>query len=607
VLQPLGADDARSLVEGLPERPGVSGETVDAVVDAAEGNPLFLEQLLAVAAEGELGTVPPTVEALLASRLDRLDPEERAVLERAAVAGREFWRGAVDELSPEEERGSVGPRLMALARRRLVHPDRSTLPGEDGFRFHHVLIREVAYAGIPKVARADFHERMARWLDGRGAELDELVGYHLEQAALLRSDIGEEDAALAEEAGERLAEAGMRALKRMDARAAINLLTRARVLLSDEGRRLELDCELGTAVKFGGDAAGAENMLDGVAERARARGDRRTELRARVEQLSLRLSRRRATADEMLELVAEAVPVFEAAGDEFGLARAWHMNAAVNGSFARRLADAEAAGLRALDHYRRCQMSEDWCSTLLAACAFTGPMPVREAIERCNELLDRAGSPFWRSFVLPFLAATEAMSGRFDLARAHLEEARSARCEFADASSLGTSWAAVVAEVELLARDPGAAEAVLEPACDSLRAVGDDEWLATNAALLADALYRQGRVDDALRLSDEALQVAPPDHVLAQAVARRVRAKALARIGRIVEAESLAYEAVALLSSTDILDQQAQAFVDLAEVLSIKGDADEAERVLGTALGLFEAKGNVVAADQVRSRLPALT
>src|SRR2546421_280980 len=113
---------------------------------------------------------------------------ERAALERASVAGRAFWRGAVDDATPPEEREAVGTALIALVRRRLVLPERSELEGEDGFRFHHALIRDVAYSGIPPATRADLHESVARSLDGRHRALDELVGHHLEEAARLRND-----------------------------------------------------------------------------------------------------------------------------------------------------------------------------------------------------------------------------------------------------------------------------------------------------------------------------------------------------------------------------------------------------------------------------------
>ena len=185
MLEPLSDAAARALLDALPERALVEDDAVGTMLDSADGNPLFLEQIAAFAAERPLapGEVPPTLETLLASRLDLLSEAERDVIERAAVVGREFSREAVDALSPPDEVAAVGPSLMALMRRRLVRPDRAAPVGEDGFRFEHVLIREAAYASIPRIRRAGLHERLARWL-GASSARKEVIGFHLEQACL---------------------------------------------------------------------------------------------------------------------------------------------------------------------------------------------------------------------------------------------------------------------------------------------------------------------------------------------------------------------------------------------------------------------------------------
>ena len=180
--------------------------------------------------------VPPTIQALLAARLDQLDPAERVVLERGSVEGRVFHRGAVQALSPDEAQ-LVGP-LTALVRRELLRPDRPQFPGEDAFRFRHLLIRDAAYDALPKATRAELHERFATWIAERGAdlvELDEIVGYHLERAYRYRVELGPADEAalaLSERAAERLAAAGTKAAARGDMRAAtVSLLARAVALL----------------------------------------------------------------------------------------------------------------------------------------------------------------------------------------------------------------------------------------------------------------------------------------------------------------------------------------------------------------------------------------
>ena len=175
------------------------------MVATAEGNPLFVEQLVAhFADDPDTESMPPTIQALLAARIDRLEPEERAVVQRGSVEGRLFHRGAVAALLDADTGASVGGTLLSLARKEFVRPDRSLFPGDDGFRFNHVLIRDVAYASMPKELRSRLHERLAGWLETRNGQLaghDEIVGYHLEQAYRLDAELGRRDDALALRAG----------------------------------------------------------------------------------------------------------------------------------------------------------------------------------------------------------------------------------------------------------------------------------------------------------------------------------------------------------------------------------------------------------------------
>ena len=153
------------------------------IVERAEGNPLFLEQLVAVQQEhGHAATLPPSIRAVLAARIDALEPSERLVLERASVEGRSFHSAAVVELLPESERSAATATLLSLVRRQLIRPDSAEVAGEDAFRFAHALVREAAYEGLPKRLRAEYHERVGDWLATRAGEADEIVGYHLEQA-----------------------------------------------------------------------------------------------------------------------------------------------------------------------------------------------------------------------------------------------------------------------------------------------------------------------------------------------------------------------------------------------------------------------------------------
>jgi len=168
-LDPLDADESASLVGGLLRDGGLPASVQRRIVETADGNPLFVEQLLAMLADDSEAAdtaVPPTIQALLAARIDRLEPEERAVVQRASVEGRLFHRGALAQLLPNSDGAGLGGILLALARKEFVRPDRSLFPGDDGFRFNHVLIRDVAYASMPKELRADLHVRLADWLEG---------------------------------------------------------------------------------------------------------------------------------------------------------------------------------------------------------------------------------------------------------------------------------------------------------------------------------------------------------------------------------------------------------------------------------------------------------
>ena len=150
------------------------------IATAAAGNPLFISEMLAMTQEAAAEVeVPASLKALLAARLDQLDPAERRVLECGSVEGEVFHRGAVQALTPEETQ--VTPRLASLVRRELIRSDRPQFAGEDGFRFRHLLIRDTTYDALPKSRPRRPAQRFAAWLDQQGdlVEMDEIVGYHL--------------------------------------------------------------------------------------------------------------------------------------------------------------------------------------------------------------------------------------------------------------------------------------------------------------------------------------------------------------------------------------------------------------------------------------------
>ena len=229
-IDALSREDSEALVEELGAPAGARAR----IADSAEGNPLFVEQLAAIADEqGAELALPTSIRGVLHERLDRLEPGHRALLERAAVVGRSFTIDAVIELTPPEERDGAQPGLFALVRGKFVRPD--TAGTADGFRFHHALIRDATYDGIPKTTRIELHQRLAEWLEDRDAA-DALAGYHLEQAALLARELGRVEPELESRAAFRLSRAAQETFSRSDIPAAA-LALRARTDARSRRRR----------------------------------------------------------------------------------------------------------------------------------------------------------------------------------------------------------------------------------------------------------------------------------------------------------------------------------------------------------------------------------
>ena len=585
-LEPLTSSESERLLDELGAEWPLSSDARARVSDAAEGNPLYLEQMVAMLAEGKSADLPPTIQALLAARLDRLEPSERALLERAAVVGKEFWRGAVAELSPEDERPNVSSILLSLVRKELLRPERSTVVGEDGFRFRHALIRDATYGAMPKAARADLHETFVPWLERHHGE-DELVGYHLEQAYWYRVDLGRRDVAIASRAGELLGSSGVRAGARGDAAAAMTLLRRALALLPPQhALRLELMRELSIALWLDGDVDAAELALSESIDAARAAGDTRLEWYGRLDRAARSAATRGAT--EALVTTAEhAVEVFEKLGDDLGLARAWR-RLGLAAHTERRFADAAEAFERALGHaeasadeQERARSADALCTALLF-----GPARVEEAVERAERIVASAGSnAVLRAHVTTSLAGLLAMRGDIDRARELCAEAGVVYEELG-LRVYKVGWTEIVASVELLAGDPAAAAEALQRGYAVLDAGGFDSLRARFAALLAFVLAGQG--DKAAARNFVGVCESWSGLLDLDTTARLRAAQALIAAGPL-DAKRLAREAVDAATRTDDLNLQAAMRLVLARVAGDPAEAAEARR-------LFEAKGNVAAA-----------
>jgi class 3 adenylate cyclase/tetratricopeptide (TPR) repeat protein len=608
LLEPLSDDETDELIERLLGDAGLDEALRGRIREAAEGNPLFVEQMLAMVAESPNGdvVVPPTIQALLAARLDQLDAAERGVLERGAVEGKIFHRGGVEALAPDDQ--DVPTKLMALVRKELVRPDRTQLPGDDAFRFRHLLIRDAAYDGLPKSVRADLHELFAAWLELHGGdmiELDEILGYHLEQAHRYRIELGTggDDAdELASRAADRLATAGGRALARSDVGAAVVLLERARNLLPPEQRPLALEVNAIRALSQTGDLDGALAVADAMTARARAAGDRRAELRGEVMGGLVRFSAEKMPGDELQRVGKEALEVFTELGDDAGLADTWALLAGVDLGNLQWRAMAHAAD-RALEHAER---SGDLAIVSEARQypippRLYGPFPVDEALAWIEAHASES------TYYLSMCGQLEAMRGNFETARALVREARTHADELGQRLvAAGTSM--MEEEVELAAGDAEAAAAAGLKGVAELAELGEKGWLSTVAGHAAEALYLLGRDDEAWQMTDTADEAAAPDDVITQMLILQVRAKILSRGGEDGEAERLALAAVAWGEPTDALAHKADSYRDLGIVLAAAGKRDEAVSAFDQAQAFYEQKGHTVGVahvEKLRAELEA--
>ena len=597
-LEPLDDDDVDQLVpDHIPE------ELRHKITRAAGGNPLFIAEMVAMAGEvGDKVVVPASLRALLAARLDQLGEAERSVLERGAVEGEVFHRGAVQALTPAGSH--VTPRLAALVRKELIRPDSPHLTGEDAFRFRHLLIRDAAYEGMSKATRADLHARLASWLEGHGAELadlDELVGYHLEQVCRYHSELGmPEDTALADAARRRLAGGGNRAASRQDFGAAANLFERAAALVPPAELDLALETLLGEALFWAGRGEDALQRADTLAERAVADGDRVVELCARIQGGMFRVDLEPGGATEQLSaLLDEAIPIFQAAANDIALYIGYSAYTELSFKRGRFEAGLEAFEL-AVTHARKAGHEPPGVLGQRAFVGFAGTMPAAELLVWLDENDTRPGQD---RFLDAYRANALAMVGRSDEARSILAAMRRELARRGGGVLLANITAFESVWVELWAGEPEAAVTFGEEGFRLHEDLGQLSFQSAAAAYLARALFLLDRLDEADGWAHRAADIGVGGEVDAQMAWRGVRAKVLARRGAFAEAEALAREAVAIGDETDALNAQGDAYADLAEVLLSAGRTEEAASAFEQALERFERKGNLASTEHLRARL----
>ncbi len=631
LLEPLNEAESGELLGNLIGRAQLADEVRARVMTAAEGNPLFVEEMFAMLIDeglltrsngdwvptGDLEavTVPPTIQALLSARIDRLGPIERAVMERSSIEGKVFHRGAVVELSSREVRPQVGDNLQALVRKELVRPEQAQFPGEDAFRFRHQLIRDAAYDAMSKELRAELHEQFAAWLENaageRVLEYEEILGFHLERAYRYRAELAPVDEAagdLASRAAERLASAGRRASVRGDTAASASLLERAASLLpTDDARRKALFPELLHATIESGQLSRASAILTEAFELARSTDDRHLEMRAVLAQVALSTQTDpEHNIEEAKTAVNEAIDVFEQVGDESGLADAYLLLARFE-IWLGRSAGAEEACAQAAAHARRAgdRVAESRSLVWLGLAFGHLNFPARLAIERTSEILENAKDDRnVQGTVLTSRAILFAIQRRFDEARRDLAAGRDLHQELGSMLDWGGT-ASNGAIVHLLAGDPTSAEDLLREALEALQEMGETGYTSTLQAQLAVALYAQERYEEAYEATELSERAAARDDFDSQVRWRCVRAKLLARQGEISVAEAMAREAIQSIEDTDLVDLYADALSDLAAIYGMSGRIEEQMTCLRDALRVYEARENVVGADRARSLLAA--
>jgi len=619
VLDRLPADAARAMADRLLEGRGVDDATLARIVEASDGNPLFVEQMAAMLDEagGEAGSdVPPTILALLAARLDRLAQAERAVLEPAAVVGLVFPSSAVAQLVPEPDRPGVPGHLAEVERRRFIRGHAPVMGDDEAYQFEHILVRDAVYRRLLKRTRAQLHERFVAWADtvngDRAPEYIEITAYHLERAHAYLAELGPLDdhgRALGRRAGERLAGAGQRAFARGDMSAAAALLRRAVDLMPAlDGDRLALLPDLAEALMDMGEFADSERVCREAMTAAEAIGDQRLRAEAGLGLLLVQLhGNEEAWGRRALREAERAIRVFELVGDQLGLAKAWRIIGSVHATALRYGAAAEAVE-RAVECARLAGATLNERRNMGAhtiACV-QGPLPVAEAIARCRAIERASGGDHrTQGLALCGCAQLEAMRGGFDRARELYTSGRAVLSEVGG-SVLAASTALDSSTVELLAGNPAAAVRDLVRDAEVLEAMGERYLLSTMDAVRAQALLALGRVDEAEAACAKAERGSAGDDVETLALVRTVRAQLHLLAGRVDWAAAAVESAAELLRGAEAPNIVADAAVVSARVAAARGDRDAADRELARAIALYRVKGNDVSeqrAADVRAEL----
>ncbi|MEP7378129.1 MAG: adenylate/guanylate cyclase domain-containing protein [Chloroflexota bacterium] len=566
------------------------------IVEIAAGVPLFAEQMAALRSEGHAG-VPPTIRALLAARIDRLQAPERLLLERAAIQGEVFDRETLAALVGEQPELSVGSSLMALVRRELIRPERAS-DGRERFRFSHALLRDAIYDQMAHRLRAELHERYADRLASSQSDV-EMIAHHLERAHWERSVMGASDAdsvSLGDRAGTALHAAGRKALARKEWRHALNLLERARAVLS-ESRSSELGVLVDLMSAHGelGEFDAAEAAHGAALESARAAGDTSRELRAEMGWAQLQVRRGDVGWQQRIPEIAErAVEHFSNTGSHADLANALLMQA--NPVGISDLADAinlirAAVELAERAGDERLQI-ELWDE--LGGVMIFGPTPYQEVGEFVEYEIDwarRRGIAFTEADGLLGRAYVMAASGDGEAARQAIARVRTLFAELPGFVSQLGETDILAASIEQEERNIEAAEPLYRRALEVLENGGHALWWRGAALGLAAMLFDANRPEEARAILDEvdrrglAWGARPRSRYL------QARARLAMLDGNPGLALNLGREAVDVLAKLHALQDEARAREGLGDLFAQAGDHGESAAQLNIARDLYAAKG----------------
>jgi class 3 adenylate cyclase/tetratricopeptide (TPR) repeat protein len=548
-LEPLDVEQTEALMDELLADVALPAAQIAELVEKTGGNPLFVEETIRMLAEDGSGRIPDTVQALIAARIDRLPPDAKSVLRRAAVIGRTFWPGALEALAPEVE---VAPALEHLLRREFVLPeDRSTISGESAHRFKHVLIREVAYSGLSKSSRASLHEAFAAWLAERaGEELLEIRAYHLDQAAALLAELdGEAPEALRRQAAAALEAAGGRALAREANRSARRVFLRA-VELEPTLRRRYLAARAAWRLD---DLPAVAGEMQRVADDAVAAGDAQLEGRALVALGEMYLVRdadlplARQTVERALDLLPadDNVARFDALR-VLATAAWWVGDADASREYAVQIrAVADASG----------RLDLRSAAALRLGSVYLTAAELDQADEQAGialALAEESGSIVRRGDALHLQASVHEQ--RREHAEAEELYAR-AIALFAEAGSVrdqARSQNHLAALLLYQEKDLAQAERLLRDAIRILKPLGERGFLCESQRLLSQLVLGEGKLEEAERLALESRETVGPHDVTSRATTRMALGLVREAQGREAEAEELLREAVDIVQDTAV-------------------------------------------------------